>query len=125
MYSHNDLLTTVIEDGFLGLFCILGLFAMIFVRFGRATLPVLVFFASGSLTDGALMERPVPFVLYWVAVAVAAANPLPTRYRTVRSASPTGSRSARSGRPLADYPRQRNLRELMLQSHLPPQRPQP
>jgi hypothetical protein len=110
-YSHNDLLTTVIEDGFVGLTCILGLFAMIFFRFGRATLPVLIFFAVGSLSDGALMERPVPFVLYWIAVAIAAADPAPSRHQVPRP------------RRFAIPGHQHNLRALMLQSRMPPQRP--
>jgi hypothetical protein len=74
MYSHSDLLTTIIEDGFLGLICVFCLFAAIFLRFGRATAPLFVFFAAGSLTDGALMGRPVLFLLYWVAFAMAVAD---------------------------------------------------
>lgn len=80
MYSHSDLLTTVIEDGFLGLICVFSVFAAIFLRFGRATAPLFVFFAAGSLTDGALMGRPVLFLLYWVAFAMVVADrPLPKR----------------------------------------------
>ncbi len=72
--SHHDLLTTTIESGFLGLFCVFLFLFLLFRRLGREGAPLFWFMISGSFVSNALMQRPIIATLFWLSVALAASR---------------------------------------------------
>ena len=70
--SHHDLLTIIIESGFVGLSATLLFLFLLFRRLDREGLPLIWFLMSGSLVSNALLQRPILATLFWLAVAIAA-----------------------------------------------------
>ena len=69
--SHHDLLTTVIESGFIGLMAVFLFLFLLFRRLGREGVPLVWFLLSGSLVSNALFQRPIIATIFWIAVALA------------------------------------------------------
>lgn len=70
--SHHDLLTIVIESGFIGLMAILFFLFILFRRLGSDGMPLAWFLLSGSSLSNALLQRPIIATLFWLTVALAA-----------------------------------------------------
>jgi hypothetical protein len=69
--SHEDLITLLLENGVVGYLLLVCCAAAIFVRAGPDARPLAVGFIAASVISNGLWARPMIWVLFWFAVAIA------------------------------------------------------